>query len=108
MNILNSQFFLFSIFKKEGVFWQTLINEFDKTGMVNVVGLCDVDLGAEHTKKALAKYPNVKRFKDFRDMFDKIGNEIEAVAVSTPDFSHFPSCMLAMSLGKHVFVEKPM
>lgn len=85
-----------------------IINEFDSTGMVNVVGLCDVDLGAEHTKKALAKHPNVKRFKDFRDMFDKIGNEIEAVAVSTPDFSHFPSCMLAMSLGKHVFVEKPM
>ena len=24
MNILNSQFFLFSSFKKEGVFWQTL------------------------------------------------------------------------------------
>src|SRR5690554_6221156 len=85
-----------------------IINEFDKTDMINVVGLCDVDLGAEHTKKALAKYPNVKRFKDFRDMFDKIGSEIEAVAVSTPDFSHFPSCMLAMSLGKHVFVEKPM
>lgn len=85
-----------------------IINEFDKTRMVNVIGLCDVDLGAEHTKKALSKYPNVKRFKDFRDMFDKIGSEIEAVAVSTPDFSHFPSCMLAMSLGKHVFVEKPM
>ena len=85
-----------------------IIREFDKTGLVNVVALCDVDLGAEHTQNALSKFPKAKRFKDFRDMFDKIGNEFEAVAVSTPDFSHFPSCMLAMSLGKHVFVEKPM
>ncbi|MGV8963775.1 MAG: Gfo/Idh/MocA family oxidoreductase [Candidatus Saccharimonadaceae bacterium] len=85
-----------------------IINEFDKTGLINLVALCDVDLGAEHTQNALSKYPKAKRFKDFRVMFDKVGNEIDAVAVATPDFSHFPACMLAMSLGKHVYVEKPM
>lgn len=85
-----------------------IIREFDKTGMTNVVALCDVDLGAEHTQPALGKFPNAKRFKDFREMFDKMGKQIDAVAVSTPDFSHFPACMLAMSLNKHVFVEKPM
>ena len=36
------------------------------------------------------------------------GNQIEAVTVGTPDFSHFPITMLAMSLGKHVYVEKPL
>ena len=41
-------------------------------------------------------------------MFDKMGDKIEAVSVGTPDFSHFPITMLAMSLGKHVYVEKPM
>ncbi len=87
--------------------WE-IINEFEKTGLANFVALCDVDLGAEHTKKALAKFPNAKRFKDFREMFDKMGNEIEAVAIATPDFSHFPASMMAMALGKHVFVEKPM
>ncbi len=85
-----------------------IIRSFDATGMTNVVALCDVDLGAKHTQNALGKYPKVKRFKDFREMFDEMGNEIDAVAVSTPDFSHFPACMLAMSLNKHVFVEKPM
>ncbi|MDR1517878.1 MAG: Gfo/Idh/MocA family oxidoreductase [Dysgonamonadaceae bacterium] len=87
--------------------WE-VINEFDKTGLANFVALCDVDLGAAHTKNALNKFPNAKRFKDFREMFDKVGNEIEAVIVATPDFSHFPICMLAMHLGKHVYVEKPL
>ncbi len=41
-------------------------------------------------------------------MFDKMKNEIDAVTVATPDFSHFPICMMAMAYGKHVYVEKPM
>lgn len=87
--------------------WE-VISTFEKTGMTNVVALCDVDLGADHTKNALNLFPKAKQFKDFREMFDKIGNEFEAVVVSTPDFSHFPICMLALKEGKHVFVEKPL
>ncbi|HHU25876.1 MAG TPA: Gfo/Idh/MocA family oxidoreductase [Bacteroidales bacterium] len=87
--------------------WE-IMNDFDKTGLVNVVALCDVDLGAEHTKNALNKYPNAKRFKDFREMFDKIGNEFEAVAIATPDFAHLPATMMSIVEGKHVFVEKPL
>ena len=41
-------------------------------------------------------------------MFDKMGNEIDAVAIATPDFSHFPATMLAINMGKHVYLEKPM
>ena len=85
-----------------------VIRDFERTEMINVVALCDIDLGARHTLGALEKYPKAKQFKDFRVMFDKVSNEIDAVVVSTPDHSHFPICMLAMSLGKHVFVEKPM
>lgn len=78
------------------------------TGLAEIVALCDTDMGAKHTLKTLEKFPNAPRFQDFRKMFDKLGKEIDAVAVCTPDFSHFPICMLAMSLGKHVYVEKPM
>lgn len=84
------------------------IKNINKTGLANIVALCDVDLGAKHTQEILKKFPDAKQFKDFREMFDKIGNEIEAVMIATPDFSHFPISMLAMSLGKHVYVEKPM
>lgn len=85
-----------------------IIKELEKTGMANVVALCDVDMGAKHTQAIMGKYPNAKRFKDFREMFDKMGAEIEAVSVGTPDHAHFPICMMAMALGKHVYVEKPM
>ena len=41
-------------------------------------------------------------------MFDKAGNEFDAVAIATPDHSHFPISMLALASGKHVYVEKPL
>ncbi|WP_119079160.1 Gfo/Idh/MocA family oxidoreductase [Chitinophaga alhagiae] len=79
-----------------------------KTGLANIVALCDVDMGAPHTQKILKMFPNVPRFQDFRQMFDKMGSQIDAVSVGVPDFSHFPITMMAMGLGKHVYVEKPM
>jgi predicted dehydrogenase len=85
-----------------------IITEFQKTGLANIVALCDVDLGAPHTQAILNQFPNAKRFKDFREMFDKMGNEIEAVAAAIPDHAHFPVAMLSMALGKHIYVEKPM
>lgn len=85
-----------------------ILLEFHKTGLCNIVALCDVDMGAKHTLAILEKFPDVPRFQDFRVMFDKMGNQIDAVSVGVPDFSHFPICMMAMDLGKHVYVEKPM
>jgi len=40
-----------------------IINDFDRTGLANVVALCDVDLGAQHTRNALNKFrtPSVSR-----------------------------------------------
>lgn len=87
---------------------EQIISEFAKTNRVNVVALCDVDMGAKHTQKVMGMYPNAKRYQDFRKMFDEIGNQFEAVAIATPDHSHFAITMLALSQGKHVYVEKPM
>jgi Predicted dehydrogenases and related proteins len=78
------------------------------TGLANIVALCDTDMGAKHTQEIMGMFPNAPRFQDFRQMFDKMGKEIDAVSVATPDFSHFPIAMLAMSQGKHVYCEKPM
>lgn len=78
------------------------------TGHCNVVALCDVDLKGDHTQQAQGKFPKAKTFNDFRKMFDEMADEIDAVLVATPDHSHFVATALAVSLGKHVFVEKPM
>lgn len=85
-----------------------VIKEFDKTGLCNVVALCDVDMGAEHTQEIMSMYPGVPQFRDFRKMFDKMADKIDAVMVATPDHSHFPICMAAMKQGIHVYVEKPL
>lgn len=85
-----------------------IIRDLYKTGLCNIVAFCDVDMGAPHTEGILKEFPDVPRFQDFREMFDKMGNQIEAVSVGVPDFSHFPITMLAMDLGKHVYVEKPL
>ena len=76
--------------------------------MVNVVAFCDTQMGAEHTLNVLKACPDVPRYQDFRKMFDEHGREIDAVCIAIPDFAHFPAAMLAMSMGKAVYCEKPM
>ena len=85
-----------------------VIEAFHETQMVDVVALCDVDMGAPHTQKVIGMYPKAKQFRDFRKLFDQAGKEFDAVAIATPDHSHFPITMLALASGKHVYVEKPM
>ncbi|MBR4434233.1 MAG: Gfo/Idh/MocA family oxidoreductase [Bacteroidaceae bacterium] len=85
-----------------------IIGDLEKTGLCEIVALCDVDPNSKESKQTIAEHPNAKVFTDFREMFDKCANEFEAVSVAIPDFSHFPVCMLAISMGKHVYVEKPL
>ena len=85
-----------------------VLERFDATGLATIVALCDVDFEGTYAKRVIEMFPEAPRFQDFRKMFDKMGSQIEAVVIATPDHSHFPIAMLAMSLGKHVFVEKPM
>ncbi|MHC4541789.1 MAG: Gfo/Idh/MocA family protein, partial [Planctomycetota bacterium] len=52
-------------------------------------------------------FPNAKRYKDFRVMLEK-EKGIDAVTVSTPDHTHAIASLMAMSLGKHVYCQKPL
>ena len=72
----------------------------------NIVALCDVD--SQRAGGAYKKHPKARAFHDYRKMFDAMGNDIDAVAVSTPDHTHFHPSMIAMELGKHLYCEKPM
>src|SRR4051812_19166462 len=72
----------------------------------NIVALCDVD--EKYAAKEFAKYPDAKQFKDYRVMLDKMGKEIDAVVIGTPDHTHAVIAMEAMRRGKHVYCEKPL
>ncbi|MBM4023935.1 MAG: Gfo/Idh/MocA family oxidoreductase [Planctomycetes bacterium] len=69
------------------------------------VALCDVD--EDRAGKTLSSYPEAKRYKDYRVMLEK-EKGIDAVTVSTPDHTHAGPSLLAMSLGKHVYCQKPL
>ncbi|HBN77395.1 MAG TPA: NADH-dependent dehydrogenase, partial [Planctomycetaceae bacterium] len=72
----------------------------------NLVAFCDVD--ENRASQAYEKFPGVRRFTDFRKMFDEIEKEIDAVVVSTPDHTHFHPSMWALLRDKHLYCEKPL
>jgi hypothetical protein len=71
----------------------------------NIVALCDVD-GRRLDERGKA-YPNAKLFKDWRKMLEEV-KEIDAVIVSGPDHMHAPAASMAMKMGKHAYVQKPL
>lgn len=85
-----------------------IARDFHRTGLCNIVALCDTDMGAPHTQKLISMFPDAPQFQDFRKMFDKMSDKIDAVSIGIPDHTHFPVTMEAMAHGKHVYVEKPL
>lgn len=72
----------------------------------NIVALCDVD--ANRAGGTFAKFPQARRYQDFRKMFDEMEKNIDAVVVATPDHFHAVAAMAAIKRGKHVYCEKPL
>ncbi len=72
----------------------------------NIVALCDVDW--QSAAGAFRRYPNARKYRDFREMLDKEGDGIDAVVVATPDHVHAVASMAAIRKGKHVYCEKPL
>ena|SRR5687768_3164966 len=70
-----------------------VINEVAGLGHT-MVALCDVD--ENYAAKQYAKYPDAKQFVDYRVMLDKMGKEIDAVIIGTPDHTHALIAMEAM------------
>jgi predicted dehydrogenase len=92
-----------------------------------VVALCDIDWtgpvaprnananaktakepAVANVKKLMAEFPNAKRYTDFRKMLIEMDDQIDAVGVATPDHMHFLPAYMAIMMGKHVYVQKPL
>ena len=72
----------------------------------NIVALCDVDW--KYAAKTFNDFPQAKRYKDYRVMLDELGKSVDAIIVATADHTHAIIAADAMTLGKHVYVQKPL
>lgn len=72
----------------------------------DIVALCDVDFVNGH--RSFIELPLAARYRDYRQMLTEMGDRIDAVTVSTPDHMHFPVALMAIEMGKHVYVQKPL
>lgn len=73
----------------------------------NVVALCDVN--GQNLDAASSRFPGVKTFRDFRQLYDKLkDSEFDAVVVSTCEHTHAFATMPALLRKKAVYCEKPL
>ncbi len=72
----------------------------------NIVALCDVDW--KYAAAAFEDHPGAKQYHDWRKMLDEMGDSIDAVIIATPDHTHAIIAAHAITMGKHVYVQKPL
>ena len=72
----------------------------------NIIGLCDVDW--KYAAHVFDRYPQAKRYNDYRVMFDEMLDKADAVMIATADHTHAVIAAQAIAAGKHVYCEKPL
>jgi hypothetical protein len=72
----------------------------------NIVALCDVDW--KYSQQVFSDFPNAKKYWDWRKMYDEMKDDIDAVVIATADHTHAITAAHAMTMGKHVFLQKPL
>jgi len=72
----------------------------------NIVALCDVDWA--FAKPVFDVNPTARKFWDYRVMFDQMARDIDAVIIATPDHGHAIQASAALTLNKHLLLEKPL
>ncbi|MBI5396623.1 MAG: Gfo/Idh/MocA family oxidoreductase [Verrucomicrobia bacterium] len=77
----------------------------DKAGF-QIVALCDVD--DVYAKKAFDRWPQARRYRDYREMLQAEGDKIDAVHCGTPDHTHAVITLAALRRKKHVCCVKPL
>jgi hypothetical protein len=73
-----------------------------------IVALCDLDHTRDNTVEVFKKYPDARKYRDWREMFDKEAKNFDALIVATPDHTHTLILMAGIQLGKHIYCAKPI
>ena len=80
--------------------------DIDGCSRENIVSMTDVDY--VRAAGSFKRFDKATRYIDFRQMLEKEGKRIDAVTVSTPDHTHAAAAAMAIKMGKHVYVQKPL
>ena len=76
------------------------------TNRAQLFGLCDLD--ADRTKK-FVDYCGLKGAKTFSRLDEFLAQkDLDAVVITTPDFTHRDVAVAALRAGKHIYLEKPV
>ena len=71
---------------------------------VELAWLCDRD--EERLNKHGRRYPSAQRTARYQDLLDD--DDLDAVFIATPVFTHYGLAEQSLQAGKHTFVEKPL
>jgi predicted dehydrogenase len=71
-----------------------------------IVALCDVD--DVYGKKSFDKWPQARKYRDYREMLQAEADKIDAVYIGTPDHTHAVIAMEVLRKKKHVCCVKPL
>lgn len=87
-----------------GYWGSHILRNFNNSDSWNLVAACDTD--ENQLKKVSNLYPNIKTTTNPKELFEN--NEIDAISIATPVFSHFELAKDSLLSGKHTWVEKPL
>lgn len=89
-----------------GIYGKVLVSAYygaHKNGMIDFVAVADIK--QEELDVVFSRY-QIKGYLDYKEMFDK--EQLDAVAVMTPDFLHEEVVLEAAKHKLHILVEKPL
>jgi len=72
----------------------------------NVIALCDVD--KNYLDRVAGQFPDARLYRDYRELFEKEGDKLDAAVVATSDHHHAPASIRAIREDLHVYCEKPL
>lgn len=73
-----------------------------------IVALCDLDHEFVAARGVWDKFPDARRYRDWRQMFDKESKNFDALIIAVPDHMHAILLMRAIEMGKHIYCAKPI
>ncbi len=87
-----------------GYWGPNLLRVLSEMDGVRVSWICDLD--AERLNRYGNRYPTARTTEDYELMLSD--DDLDAVLIATPVFTHFDLASAALRAGKHCFVEKPL